>query len=50
MSVRQSLTQILPPRKGRYMKRVGCAVIAFFVSEIDILGCTYLYVGEKEFG
>jgi uncharacterized protein (DUF608 family) len=35
---------------GEIAEGVGYGAITFFVPEIDILGCTYLYAGQREFG
>jgi uncharacterized protein (DUF608 family) len=35
---------------GEISEGVGYGAITFFVPEIDILGCTYMYAGQREFG
>jgi uncharacterized protein (DUF608 family) len=35
---------------GEIAEGVGYGAVTFVVPEIDILGCTYMYAGQKEFG
>jgi hypothetical protein len=35
---------------GAIAEGVGYGAITFFVPEIDILGCTYIYAGQRELG